>query len=114
MIELSSNTGVGGENERLSTQEKVYQVLKKAFLNSKSHSKSSGLEIVSSPHQRSVMRSKLNQMGSALTRMNSKQGKQLFERWEKSDWVLTLKCFYSSSTREYEKEGYYNCSKENY
>ena len=57
MIELSSNTGVRGENEQLSTQEKVCQVLRKAFLNSKSHSKSSGLEIVPSPHQKSVMRS---------------------------------------------------------
>ena len=36
------------------------------------------------------MKSKLNRMGSALSRMNSKQRKQLLERWEKSDWVLTL------------------------
>ena len=36
------------------------------------------------------MKSKLNRMGSALSRMNSKQRKQLLEWWEKSDWVLTL------------------------
>ena len=91
MIELSGDTGIG-ECEQLSIQEKkVCQVLKQAFLNSKSHGKSSGLEIVPSPRLRSVMRSKLNRMGSALSRMNSKQRKQLLERWEKSDWVLTLK-----------------------
>ena len=39
----------------------------------------------------SVVKAQLNRMGSALSRMNSKQRKQLFERWEKSDWVLTLK-----------------------
>ena len=83
MIELSSDTGVSGENEQLSTQEKkVCQVLKKAFLNSKSHSKFSGLEIVPSLCLRSVVRSILNRMGSALSRMNRKQRKQLFERWE--------------------------------
>ena len=90
MIELNSDTGIG-ECEQLSMQEKVCQVLKKTFLNSKSHGKSSGLEIVPSHRLRSVMRSKLNRMGSALSRMNSKQRKQLLERWEKSDWVLTLK-----------------------
>ena len=91
MIELSSDTGIG-ECEQLSVQEKkVCQVLKKAFLNSKSHGKSSGLEIVPSPRLRSVMRSKLNRMGSALSKMNRKQRKQLFERWRKSDWELTLK-----------------------
>ena len=37
------------------------------------------------------MRSKLNCMGSALSRMNNKQRKQLFERWEKSDLKLTIK-----------------------
>ncbi len=37
------------------------------------------------------MRSKLNRMGSALSRKSSKQRKQLFERWEKSDWELTIK-----------------------
>ena len=66
-------------------------MLRTAFSNSKSHGKSSGLEIVPSPQLRSVMRSKLNRMGSALSRMSSKQRKQLFERWEKSDWELTIK-----------------------
>ena len=66
-------------------------MLKQAFLNSKSHGKSSGLEIVPSPFLRSVMRSKLNHMGSALSRTNSKQREQLLERWKKSDWMLTLK-----------------------
>jgi hypothetical protein len=88
MIELSTDTGIG-ESEQLSMQEKkVHQMLRTAFLNSKSHGKSSGLEIV---RLRSVLRSKLNRMGSALSRMNSKQRKQLFERWEKSDWELTIK-----------------------
>ena len=36
------------------------------------------------------MRSKLNRMGSALSRMKSKHRKQLFERWEESDWKLTI------------------------
>ena len=92
MIELSSGNAGTEEFGQLSIQEKkVCQVLKKAFLNSKRHDKSSGLEIVPSQRLQSVMKSKLNCMGSALTRMNSKERKQLLERREKSDCVLTLK-----------------------
>ena len=68
MIELSNDTEIG-ESEQLSVQEKkVHQELRTAFSNSKSHGESSGLEIVPSPRLRSVMRSKLNWMGSALSR----------------------------------------------
>ena len=47
--------------------------------------------LIPSPRLRSLMWSKLNRMGSVSSRMNSKQRKQLFERWEKSDWELTIK-----------------------